>query len=244
MAEFIPPKVIDEEILLEPEKHLMSKYDKFGIFEFANEPFMKVSGYEEEELMGKSLFCVQHPEMPELLFKMMYERLLKKEEFHFIVKNIAKNGKYYWTTTYFSFKINPEDGEILSIYSKRIATSKKAKEYFSNLYKVLVKIENKSGIQAAERYLFGLLEEKQLNISQLVLSFSEDSHQGNKEKLQTIIPPKKVEFNKNDTPPIKLKENREKSKQEKTDTKNSFFQRFFGKTDEEIEEEKQRRERK
>ncbi|MEE9350151.1 MAG: PAS domain-containing protein [Flavobacteriaceae bacterium] len=158
MPDFIKPNIVDEEIVLDSNKIIMSKTDKSGIFEFANEYFMQISGYEEHELMGKSMFCVQHPDMPEVIFKMMWEKLLMKENFNVVVKNIAKSGKYYWSVTNFSFKVDEETNEITAIYNRRKKASVASINYFSKLYKTLLSIEGKNGIEASEKYAIGYLE--------------------------------------------------------------------------------------
>ena len=248
--DFIKPEVIDAEIILDPDKVIMSKTDKYGIFEFANDYFMEISGYEEYELMGKSMFCVQHPDMPEVIFKMMWEKLLSKQDFYVIVKNLAKSGKFYWSITNFTFKINNVDGEIEAIYSKRVAANRKSIEFFSKLYKTLLNIEKKNGIDAAEKFIIGFLEEKQTDFSSLVQSFYKDNV-FNKNANTNASPIVKVSEQKNATVASseKLKELQEKAKNVIEDSskiktskpKKSLFQKLFGKTEEELEEERRRK---
>ncbi len=250
---FIKPKIIDEEILLDPNKTIMSKTDKFGVFEFANDYFMEISGYEEWELMGKSMFCVQHPDMPEIIFKHLWEKLLQKKEASVVVKNLTKSGKYYWSLTSFAFKINEKDGEIISIYSKRVAPNKESIAFFSGFYKTLLNIEKKKGVEAAEKYAKGFLEEKQTDLNGLVKSFypninksfnvlapkKTDTTTSSKtiEKITPkILEPKQTNIPKDPTP-VKITPKSEPEKK-------SLFQKLFGKTEEEIEEERRRKEGK
>ena len=197
MSEFIKPDTIDAEIILDPNKIIMSKTDKNGIFEFANEYFMEVTGYQEYELMGKSMFCVQHPEMPEVLFKMMWEKLLKQENFQLVVKNLAKSGKYYWSVTNFTFKTDDQN-EIVAIYSKRKAATRDSVSYFDKLYKTLAAIEKTSGIMAAEKFAEGYLEERDMNyFSELTAQFydqktADDSFNKTPVDIETVIASSKV----------------------------------------------------
>jgi len=294
MEDFIKPNKVEEEIVLEAGKVIMCKTNKEGIFEFANEYFMEVSGYEEYELMGKSMFCIQHPDMPEVIFKMMWEKLLAKENFNVVVKNIAKTGKFYWSVTNFDFKLD-EKGEILAIYSKRVAASRDSIEFFSKLYITLLRIESENGIEASEKYLNGYLEEKRLNFKELVKQFYDNLAETPKpkkiiteaskaivkeetlkikkefelklpetpeviEKIEEkkevkkvievkkvveqtkkkVEPKKEVEVKKKEIP--KIKTTKDKITEEKP--KKSIFQKLFGKTDEEIEEERKRKEKK
>ena len=267
MSEFQKPDIVNKEIILDSNKIIMSKTDKFGIFEFANEYFMEISGYEEYELMGKSMFCIQHPDMPEVIFKMMWEKLLKKIDFHVVVKNIAKSGKYYWSITNFTFKTD-EDGEIIAIYSKRIAANRESVTYFSKLYKTLLNIEKENGIDASERYLIGFLEERRLKFNELVDSFYTEMFSETRKPDEPIISIPKEINSKNKTTSIsielnekpliskKIDKNTHKlqelqkqvedvvKKTSKESDKKSLFQRMFGKTDEEIEEDRKRKAKK
>lgn len=191
MSEFRKPATVDLEIILNPNKVIMSKTDKEGIFEFANDYFVEVSGYEEYELMGKSIYCTQHPDMPEVIFKLMWEKLLRKENFPILIKNLAKNGKFYWAVSDFDFKVDEDTDELLSIYNRRKSAPRLAIAFFSKLYKKLKDIENESGIALSEKYLMGHLEE-------IGKTFVELSEQYNKEKstvkksdgVISIAPPK------------------------------------------------------
>lgn len=291
MSEFRKPAIVDLEIILNPNKVIMSKTDKEGIFEFANDYFVEVSGYEEYELMGRSIYCTQHPDMPEVIFKLMWEKLLKKENFPILIKNLAKNGKFYWAVSDFEFKVDDDTGELLSIYNRRKGAPRLAIVFFTKLYKKLKDIESESGIALSEKYLMGHLEE-------IGKTFVELSEQYNKEKptvkksagVISIVPPKSDEVAQQRKSEIKkepitntvaskkrsdfqnevdliIQKNKElqgkveevsnkvtKKKEEITiketvkkdlssaKNKKGFFQKMFGKTEEEIEEERKRNE--
>ena len=49
----------------------MSKTDKYGTIEFANDVFIEISGYEDYELIGSSHNIIRHPDMPKVVFKML-----------------------------------------------------------------------------------------------------------------------------------------------------------------------------
>jgi PAS domain S-box-containing protein len=174
MSEFKKPDIVNEEIILNPKKVLLSKTNKEGIIEFANDYFMEISGYEEYELMGKSIFCVQHPDMPDVIFKIIYERLLERKNFMAIIKKIAKNGKFYWSISDFAYNID-DKGEVTAIYNRRKAISDEAKEYFGGLYKTLRNIELKKGVTASENFLNGLLEEKRITFDELISRYNQNT---------------------------------------------------------------------
>jgi len=180
---------------------------------------------------------------------MMWEKLLTKKDFFVVVKNLAKSGKYYWSITNFTFKIS--NGEIDAIYSKRVTANRKSIDFFSKLYKTLLNIEKKKGIEASEKFIIGFLEEKQTDFSSLVQSFYKDNvfdTPQNQEK--TIVKPS-LKFTSLVSSSNKINELQEKadliSKKslnlDTKKTKKSLFQKLFGKTEEELEEEKRRKEK-
>ena len=154
------PTPIDRAIKLDPSQVIMSKMDSGGIIEYANDYFMEICGYEVYELMGKSIDVLRHPDMPEVIVKLIWERLNKGENIHALVKNIAKDGSFYWMLTNFKTKYN-KDGSIQSHYANRKAAPNDAIFQIEKLYKILLGIEKGKGSEIAEKYFQGLLEEKQ-----------------------------------------------------------------------------------
>ncbi|QKX07608.1 PAS domain-containing protein [Aquimarina sp. TRL1] len=153
------PTPLDEEIILDPQETIMSKTNPHGTIEYANDYFMNICGYEEHELIGKPHNIIRHPDMPKVIFKWLWERLKKKENIHALVKNLAKDGRYYWVITDFEVKCN-EYGEIDSLFARRKAPPRKTIQLVRELYKKLLAIEKASGVEVSEKYLIGFLEEK------------------------------------------------------------------------------------
>lgn len=81
------------------ESFIVSKADKFGTITFANPMFEAISGYTEEELLGKNHSLVRHPEMPDSLFQEMWRTILDKKVWRGVIKNRAKNGSEYIVKT-------------------------------------------------------------------------------------------------------------------------------------------------
>ena len=75
---------------------IVSKTDLKGRITYGNEVFIKLSGYEERELLGKPHNIVRHPQMPKCIFKLLWERIQSGEEIFAYVVNQAKNGDHYW----------------------------------------------------------------------------------------------------------------------------------------------------
>jgi len=95
------PTPIDEEIALEPKKYIISSTDLKGNITDVNDCFVEISGYSREELIGNPHNIIRHPDMPKIVFKLMWERLKSGEDILALVKNLAKDGRYYWIFTTF-----------------------------------------------------------------------------------------------------------------------------------------------
>jgi PAS domain S-box-containing protein len=146
----------------------MSKTDEKGIIEYANDYFMEICKYEEYELMGQPHNVIRHPDMPKVVFKLLWQRLFKGENIHALVKNLAKDGSYYWVLTNFETKYD-KDGKIVSHYSRRKAAPGNAVFLIEKIYKTLVAIENTQGADVSEKYFYGLLEEKGQTYDEFIL---------------------------------------------------------------------------
>lgn len=155
------PTPIDKKVLLEQDTILISITDKKGVIEYCNEDFVASSGYEERELVGARHNIIRHPEMPRIIFKMMWERLEQGKNMIAVVKNLAKSGKYYWVVTDFTVK-KDEKEQVLSYKATRRLAPQKAIDEVISLYKKLKDIEDVKGMEASRKFLNGFLDTKEL----------------------------------------------------------------------------------
>jgi len=163
------PIPIDREIPLNPYKTIMSKTDAKGIIEYANDYFMEISKYKEWELMAQPHNVIRHPDMPKIMFKVLWDRLFEGENIHAIVKNLAKDGSYYWVVTDFKTTFD-ENGNVIAHYSRRKAVPEHVKTHFAELYKKLLEIEATGGMEASGSYLSGLLEDSGMSYDEYLLN--------------------------------------------------------------------------
>jgi len=174
MIEF-EPSMRDHEVILDSRKVIMSKTNHKGIIEFCNEYFINISGFSEEELIGKAHNIIRHPDMPKVIFKIMWEKLHKGESLYAIVKNLTKDGRYYWVVTKFETTFD-DDGKIISHYARRKAIPQKVKETVAPIYKIIIDIE-KHDTKLAEETFFGILKDFNLTYDELFLEMSGMSKQ-------------------------------------------------------------------
>ncbi len=154
------PTPRDEEIILDPKRYIVSETDEKGRITFANDYFMEVAGYTQEELIGQPHNIVRHPDMPRVVFKLLWETIKAGKNINAVVKNLAKDGRYYWIFTEFEIRKDTDTGEIIGYHASRKTISKHVIEIIADLYKELLKIEKESGVDASEKYLINFLKEK------------------------------------------------------------------------------------
>lgn len=87
---------MSKEIVLNDYTFLVSETDEKGIIMFANNDFCKIAGYDIDDLIGKPHNIIRHPDMPKDAFKDLWETIKKGNIWTGYVKNLAKNGDYYW----------------------------------------------------------------------------------------------------------------------------------------------------
>jgi PAS domain S-box-containing protein len=87
---------------------IFSKTDTKGIITHASDAFCKISGYSKKELIGKPHNVLRHPDMPKETFKKLWETIQAGKVWTGEIKNLKKNGTYYWV-----------DAEIQPQYNKK-----------------------------------------------------------------------------------------------------------------------------
>ncbi len=148
---------------------IVSKTDLKGRITYGNEVFIKLSGYEERELLGKPHNIVRHPQMPKCIFKLLWERIQSGEEIFAYVVNQAKNGDHYWVFA----NVTPSfdnNGKIIGYYSVRRKPKSDALKTIQALYATLINAEKSGGVNASVKYLEETLHSKGKNYDEFILS--------------------------------------------------------------------------
>lgn len=168
MVKMLKPVPVDEQIKLDKHKYIMSRTDTAGNIEFGNDYFFEISGYGANELMGRSHNIIRHPDMPKVIFKIMWERLKAGKNIFAVVKNMAKDGRYYWVTTKFEIKKHPVDHSVVGYMAYRQAASPAVIRTMGSLYAELIEKEEEGGIEASEKYLTDFLDAKKMTYDEFV----------------------------------------------------------------------------
>jgi len=88
--------VIDKEFPFPAGETLVSTTDLKGRILYCNPPFISVSGFTKEELLGQPHNLIRHPDMPEEAYRDMWDTISKGNPWSAPVKNRRKDGTHYW----------------------------------------------------------------------------------------------------------------------------------------------------
>ena len=88
--------VTNKEVMFDDAEYMMTKTDLKGIITYANQSFIKISGYSEAELIGHNHNVVRHPDMPVEAFEDLWRSLRAGKPWSGLVKNRTKTGDFYW----------------------------------------------------------------------------------------------------------------------------------------------------
>jgi len=161
------PIVLDEEIIFSKKKFIVSKTDLKGNIVFINKNFSEISGYSEAELIGHPHNALRHPDMPKALFFLVWQSLLAGNKISGVIKNLAKDGRYYWVISDFEAK-RDSGGNITALTAFRRAASDDVIETAEELYATMLAIEKKHGMEKSLAYLEGFLEERHLTYNEFI----------------------------------------------------------------------------
>jgi len=148
---------------------LVSKTDLKGKITYANREFIKISGYTEKELIHKPHSITRHPEVPKIIFKLLWDTIKTGDEINAYVKNLCKNGDYYWVFANVAPSVN-SDGKIVGYHSTRHTASNETLAIIEPLYKQLITIERTSGMDGSLKALTNILNEKGVSYEEFIFS--------------------------------------------------------------------------
>lgn len=111
---------------------LVSKTDLKGIITYCNSALCDITGYSEDELIGKPHSLLRHPDVPAELFAQLWGQIQAGIPWRGLIKNRCKNGDHYWVDANLTPLI--EDGVRIGYVSLRYRAALRdvaaAEEYF------------------------------------------------------------------------------------------------------------------
>lgn len=161
------------ERVMREDDFIVSMTDLKGRITYGNRIFIEFSQYSEEELLGAQHNIIRHPDMPRAVFKLLWDKIQNKEECFAYVKNMAKDGSFYWVFT----NVTPtfdQAGNITGYFSVRRKPKLSGVQTASAVYAAMLEAEKKAGpanaIAASTKILVDILNEKGLSYDELVLA--------------------------------------------------------------------------
>ncbi len=133
------PVPVDEEYQFEG-RAIVSETDREGNITFANRKFCEISGYSLDELVGRPHNIIRHPDMPKAAFEQMWKTIQSGAMWHGLVKNLRKDGKYYWVDTEVT-PIYDDNGALKGYMAARKPASPKNIEEAAALYAKMLEQE-------------------------------------------------------------------------------------------------------
>jgi PAS domain S-box-containing protein len=161
------------ERVMREEDYIVSMTDPTGRITYGNRIFIEFSGYNESELLGTQHNIIRHPDMPRAVFKLLWDKIANREECFAYVKNMSKDGGFYWVFTNVTPTFDPS-GNITGYFSVRRKPKASGVKVASEVYRLMLEAEKKAGpanaIAASTKILVGILNEKGLSYDELVLA--------------------------------------------------------------------------
>lgn len=148
---------------------IVSKTDTRGRITYGNEIFIKMSGYQERELLGAPHNILRHEDMPSVVFKLLWDRLENKKSINAYVKNRCKNGDYYWVYANITPSFN-KSGAVIGYYSVRRKPSDKAIKAIEPLYAELLNLEKNRGLSESLKHLNASLETQGVSYDEFIIN--------------------------------------------------------------------------
>ena len=158
-----PKTITNNEKVMSDNDFIVSKTDPQGYITYCNRIFVEMAGWSRFELIGANHNIIRHPHMPKIAFKVAWDLIQNKKEFFGFVKNLRKDGGFYWVFAY----ITPDldlNGNIIGYTSFRKKPSRKGIEFMSEVYQKLVEAENSGGMSASYELLKEMLDANDENV--------------------------------------------------------------------------------
>lgn len=127
--------ITGREIPLTEGQELISTTDLKGIITSYNDAFREMSGFDDDELLGKNHNVIRHPDMPPEAFDDLWQHMKAGKHWMGIVKNRTKTGDHYWVDAY----VTPvmENGQVTGYESVRVKPTREQVERAELVYQKL-----------------------------------------------------------------------------------------------------------
>lgn len=164
-----------KEVFFDQKDLIVSKTDLKGRITYANETFLAIADYDEDEVIGQPHNLIRHADMPRCVFKLLWETLRDGTEIFAYVVNSTKNGDFYWVLAHVTPSLD-EAGAIVGYHStRRVPDPTVVHTVIEPLYADLCRIENsvanaKDGMALSTERLLEVLGKHGLDYDEFIAS--------------------------------------------------------------------------
>lgn len=123
---------VDKEVFFDGGT-MVTETDTNGIITYTNRKFREMTGFSKRELIGSPHSINRHPDMPKGAFKAMWETISSNKIWRGYIKNMTKDGKFYWALVYIQPKYDSKN-EIIGYIAGRKVAYPEAIQEVSELY--------------------------------------------------------------------------------------------------------------
>ena len=153
---------------------IVSKTDLRGHITYANETFLTIAGYTEEEVLGQPHSIIRHPDMPRCVFQLLWDTLKERKEIFAYVKNMTKHGDHYWVFAHVTPTFGANE-QVTGYHSNRRVPDRQQVDLFTDIYRQLLAEERRHpdwrvGMEAAGKMLAGMIAAKKMEYEEFVFS--------------------------------------------------------------------------
>ncbi len=137
------PEPVNAEVPFPLDDTFFSRTNEKGHILFGNSVFQRISHYSWAELSLRPHNIIRHPDMPRAVFWLLWETIGRGEPVGAYVKNMAKDGRYYWVFAI----VTPIEGGYLSV---RIKPTSALLPVVEREYAALLTVEKARRLKPAE----------------------------------------------------------------------------------------------
>ena len=153
---------------------IVTKTDLKGRITYANQVFCRLAEYSEKELLGQPHSMIRHPEMPRVVFKVLWDAIQEGREIFAYVVNISRTGGHYWVFAHVTPSFDAQ-GKIVGYHSNRRKPSSAQVERINGIYRKLREVENmasdrKVGLQNSHAFLLDMLKTHVVGYDEFIFS--------------------------------------------------------------------------
>lgn len=162
-----------QEVAMREGDFIVSRTDLKGRITYGNRIFVEFSKYSIGELLGSQHNIIRHPDMPRGVFKFLWDTIAAERECFAYVKNMAKDGSYYWVFANVTADYDA-NGKPSGYFSVRRQPKRGAVDAIADLYRSMLAEEQRAGARdacaASLEWLNRTLQQKGVTYEEFILS--------------------------------------------------------------------------